>query len=135
MALFGKLKNITAGLFGGFTEADEAFFDELEEALILSDAGVECAVEAVDRLRKVVRRDKMQDPEEIRWTLRVILEEMMSVGDPALDLSTAPSIVLFIGVNGVGKTTTIGKLAYTLKREGKRVLLCAADTFRAAAAD
>ena len=135
MALFGKLKNITAGLFGGFTEADEAFFDELEEALILSDAGVDCATEAVDRLRKMVKKESMKDPEEIKWGLRVILEEMMSVGDPALNLSTRPSVVLFIGVNGVGKTTSIGKLAYTLKREGKRVLLCAADTFRAAAAD
>ena len=135
MALFGKLKNITAGLFGGFTEADEAFFDELEEALILSDAGVDCSTEAVDRLRKMVKKESMKDPEEIKWGLRVILEEMMSVGDPALNLSTRPSVVLFIGVNGVGKTTSIGKLAYTLKREGKRVLLCAADTFRAAAAD
>ena len=135
MGLMGKLKNITAGLFGGFTEADEAFFDELEEALILSDLGMDTAVGAVDALRAMVKKEGMKDPEEIRWALRIILEERLSVGDPALHLTTQPSVVLFTGVNGVGKTTTIGKLGYALRRQGKKVLFCAADTFRAAAAD
>ena len=135
MALLDKIRNVTAGLFGGFTEADEAFFEELEEALILADLGMDTSVEAVEALRKMVKKEKMTDPDEIRWGLRIVLEERMAVGDPALDLSTRPSVLLFTGVNGVGKTTSIGKLAYRLRREGKKVLLCAADTFRAAAAD
>lgn len=135
MPIFGRLKRITAPLFGGFTEADEAFFEDLEETLILADLGMETSVAAVEDLRKLVKKEKMKDPEEIRWGLRIILEEKISVGDTALNLSTKPSVVLFTGVNGVGKTTSIGKLGYQLRRQGKKVLLCAADTFRAAAAD
>ena len=136
MGCFDKLKKMTGGLFGsGFTEPDEAFYEELEESLILADTGMDTAVEAVEALRQLVKRDKMKDREEVRWALRVILEEKMSVGDPALNLSTQPSIVLFTGVNGVGKTTSIGKLGYQLRQDGKRVLLCAADTFRAAAGE
>jgi len=135
MGFFSKIKNITTSLFGGFTEADEAFFDELEETLILADLGVGTAGEAVEQLRGRVRKEKLRDPQEIRGALREILVDMMTVGDTALDLSGSPSVVLVIGVNGVGKTTSIGKLAHQLKSEGKRVLLCAADTFRAAAAD
>ena len=135
MGFFDKLKKITTNLFSGFTEADEAFFEELEETLILADLGMNTALEAVDQLRQRVRKEKLRDQEEVKAALREILAEMISVGDTALDLSTTPSVVLFIGVNGVGKTTSIGKLAHQLKGEGKRVLLCAADTFRAAAAD
>ncbi len=135
MGFFDKLKNITANLFGGFTEADEAFFEELEETLILADMGVEIASGAVEKLRTRCRKEKLQDQEAVRAALRDILVEEMAAGDTALDLSTAPSVALFIGVNGVGKTTSIGKLGYRLKSEGKRVLFCAADTFRAAAAD
>jgi signal recognition particle-docking protein FtsY len=135
MGLFGKLKTITTNLFGGFTEADEAFFDELEETLILADTGMDTAAEAVEQLRTRVRRDKLKSQDEVRDALRDILAEMVSVGDAGLDLSTVPSVVLVIGVNGVGKTTSIGKLGAQLKSEGKRVLFCAADTFRAAAAD
>ena len=135
MGFFDKLKKITTNLFSGFTEADEAFFEELEETLILADLGMDTALDAVEQLRARVRREKLQDQEEVKAALRDILAEEMAVGDTALDLSTKPSVVLFIGVNGVGKTTSIGKLAHQLKSEGKRVLLCAADTFRAAAAD
>ena len=135
MGLFDSLKKITGGVFGGFTQADESFFEELEEALILADTGTDTAMEAVEELRRMVKKENMRDPEEIRWGLRLILEEKMSVGSPELNLSTTPSVILFIGVNGTGKTTSIGKLAYLLRRQGKRVLLCAADTFRAAAAD
>ena len=135
MGFFDKLKKITTNLFGGFTEADEAFFEELEETLILADMGVDTATEAVEQLRQRVRKEKLQGQEEVRGALRDILVEMMEVGDTALDLSGAPAVVLFIGVNGVGKTTSIGKIGNQLKKEGKRVLFCAADTFRAAAAD
>ncbi len=135
MGFFDKLKKITTNLFGGFTEADEAFFEELEETLILADLGMDTALEAVEKLRTKVRKEKLHDQEEVKAALRDVLVEMMDVGDTALDTSTQPSVVLFIGVNGVGKTTSIGKLGSQLKSEGKRVLFCAADTFRAAAAD
>ena len=135
MGFFDKLKKITTNLFGGFTEADEAFFEELEESLILADLGMDTALEAVEQLRQRVRKEKLRDQEEVKAALRDILVEMMDVGDTTLDTSTQPSVVLFIGVNGVGKTTSIGKLGNQLKSEGKRVLFCAADTFRAAAAD
>ena len=135
MGFFDKLKKITTNIFSGFTEADEAFFDELEETLILADMGVDTATEAVEQLRQRVRKEKLHGQEEVRSALRDILVEEINVGDTALDLSTQPSVVLFIGVNGVGKTTSIGKIGNQLKKEGKRVLFCAADTFRAAAAD
>lgn len=135
MGFFDKLKKITTNLFSSFTEADEAFFEELEETLILADLGMDTALEAVEKLRARVRKEKLRDQEEVRAALRDILVEEISVEDTALDLSTTPSVVLFIGVNGVGKTTSIGKLGYQLKKQGKRVLFCAADTFRAAAAD
>ena len=135
MGFFDKLKKITTNLFGGFTEADEAFFEELEETLILADLGMNTALEAVEQLRQRVRREKLEDQESVRAALRDILVEQITVEDTGLDLSTRPSVVLFIGVNGVGKTTSIGKLGNQLKSEGKRVLFCAADTFRAAAAD
>ena len=135
MGFFDKLKKITANLFSGFTEADEAFFEELEETLILADLGMDTALDAVEKLRTRVRKEKLRDQEEVRAALRDILVEEISVENTALDLSTTPSVVLFIGVNGVGKTTSIGKLGHQLKGEGKRVLFCAADTFRAAAAD
>lgn len=135
MGFFSKIKTITGGLFGGFTEADEAFFEELEEALILADLGVDTATDAVEKLRVRVKKEHLRDQEAVRGALREILAAEMGVGDTALDLSTQPSVVLVIGVNGVGKTTSIGKLGHQLQAAGKRVLFCAADTFRAAAAD
>nr|WP_326127031.1 signal recognition particle-docking protein FtsY [uncultured Oscillibacter sp.] len=135
MGFFDKLKKITTNLFSTFTEADEAFFEELEETLILADLGVETAAEAVERLRETVRREKLQDQEAVRSALRRVLVELLDAGTTELNVSTTPSVMLFIGVNGVGKTTSIGKVAHLLKQGGKRCLLCAADTFRAAAAD
>ena len=135
MGFFDKLKKITANLFSSFSEADEEFFEELEETLILADLGLDTAVDAVEKLRKRVKKEGLRDQEEVRTALREILMEEMSVSDTSLDLSTKPSVILFIGVNGVGKTTSIGKLGYQLKKEGKKVLFCAGDTFRAAAAD
>ena len=118
-----------------FDKLDDEFYDQLEEALILADVGVDSATDAVARLRKRVKERLLTRADEVKDALRAILTEKLEVGDAALDLSTTPSIVLFIGVNGVGKTTSIGKLAAQLKAEGKKVLLCAGDTFRAAAAD
>ena len=118
-----------------FDKLDDEFYDQLEEALILADMGVESATDAVAKLRKKVKERLLTRADEVKDALRAILAEKLEVGDAALNLSTTPSIVLFIGVNGVGKTTSIGKLAAQLKAEGKNVLLCAGDTFRAAAAD
>ena len=118
-----------------FDKLDDEFYDQLEEALILADVGVDSATDAVAKLRKRVKERLLTRADEVKDALRAILTEKLEVGDAALDLSTTPSIVLFIGVNGVGKTTSIGKLATQLKAEGKKVLLCAGDTFRAAAAD
>ena len=123
------------GIFSDFAVADDEFFDELEESLILADLGVETASKAVEALRERVDFRHLEATEEIRAALRDILTEMLDVGDTDLNIGTTPSMVLVIGVNGVGKTTTIGKLANQLKSEGKQVLLCAGDTFRAAAAD
>ena len=136
MGLWQKLKKLSvANLFSSISEADEAFFEELEEALILADVGVSTAAEAVERLRKRMKQERISGQESVKETLREILAELLTVEDSGLHLSTRPSVVLVIGVNGVGKTTSIGKLAHRLMGEGKRVLLCAADTFRAAAAD
>ena len=137
MGFWEKLKKIYMGdVFGSaISEADEAFFDDLEEMLILADVGMTASTEAVQELRQRMIEDKISGPEPVKACLREILAEKLSVGDFALDLSTRPSVVLVVGVNGVGKTTSIGKLANSLRLEGKRVLLCAGDTFRAAAAD
>ena len=120
-------------LFAG--ELNDDFYDELEETLILGDMGVETTMKAVEELRRRVKAEKIKDMEGARACLRRVLTDMLQVGEPELRLDTAPSVALFIGVNGVGKTTTIGKLAARMKGEGRRVLMAAADTFRAAAAD
>ncbi len=130
-----KTRNALSGLFAGEYEVDDEFYEELEERLILADLGVELASRAVEELRTVAYDKMYTTPTKVRGGLADILTETLNVGDPELKLSTRPSVILVIGVNGVGKTTTIGKLANQLAGEGKRVLLCAADTFRAAAAD
>ena len=122
-------------MFTGFSEIDDDFYDELEEGLILADLGVETASKAVARLKKAVREQHLKQTEEARDALRDILTDMLNVGDTELNLSTHPSVILVIGVNGVGKTTTIGKIARQQVDAGKKVLLVAGDTFRAAAAD
>ena len=134
MGLFGKIKN---AWFNSITweMIDEDFYDQLEESLILADLGMDNAVSAVEELRKVVYNNRLQSGDEVKAALRKILAEKLTVGDTALTLTPGPAVVLFIGVNGVGKTTSIGKMAAQLKAQGKKVLLCAGDTFRAAAAD
>ena len=117
------------------SEIDDDFYDDLEESLILADLGVDTAVKATDRLRKTIREQHIKSTDEAKTALKQILVEMLQVGSNELKLSTKPSVVLVIGVNGVGKTTTIGKIATQLVKEGKKVLLVAGDTFRAAAAD
>lgn len=133
MGLFNKIKKLN--IFSGLFSVDEDFFEELEESLILSDMGMETTLEAVETLRERVKERKIKEPEEVKACLREILVEMLAVGEPGLDLSGKPAVILMIGVNGVGKTTTIGKLSARMKGEGRRVLMAAADTFRAAAAD
>ena len=137
MGLWQKLKKLYMGdVFGAaISEADEAFFEDLEERLILADIGMETAGEVTKELRTRMIEDKISGQEPVKACLREILAERLAIGDQALHLETRPSIILVIGVNGVGKTTSIGKLARRLSQEGKRVLLCAGDTFRAAAAD
>ena len=118
-----------------FDKLDDEFYEELEEALILADIGASTAADTVVQLRKRVSQKLLTRADEVKDALRDILAEKLDVGDTALRVDTQPSVVLIIGVNGVGKTTSIGKLAARLKSEGKKVLLCAGDTFRAAAAD
>ncbi len=134
MGIFAKIKKAWFDTIVWETIDDE-FYDELEDSLILADLGATVAHDAVKKLRDVVYQKSIQRGDDVKQALREILIEKLNVGDTALDLSTKPSVVLVIGVNGVGKTTSIGKIAHRLKGEGKRVLLCAADTFRAAAAD
>ena len=122
-------------LFSSFTGENEEFFDDLEETLILADAGVETAERAVVKLRARVKERGLRGGAEVQGALTEILAEALDTGALELRLETKPSVILMVGVNGVGKTTTIGKLAGKYTDEGKRVLLCAADTFRAAAAE
>ncbi len=146
MGFFDKIKaglsktrsamaNTLGSVFSGFSQIDDDFYDELEECLILADLGVDTALKAVQTLRKAVREQHLKTSEEAKEALKEILVQMLTVGDTALNLQTKPAVVLVIGVNGVGKTTTIGKLASRLTGEGKKVMLVAGDTFRAAAAD
>ena len=129
------LSNTLGNVFSGFSQLDDDFYDELEESLILADLGVETATKATARLRKVAKEQHIKTPEEAKGALKDILVDMLNVGDTALNISTKPAVILVIGVNGVGKTTTIGKIATQLVNQGKKVLLVAGDTFRAAAAD
>ncbi len=122
-------------MIADFTEENEEIYDTLEEMLILSDAGMETTEEIIEKLREQVRLRGCRGEAQLRETLTEILTDAMEAGDTALKLDTRPSVILVTGVNGVGKTTTIGKLAARLTQEGKNVLLCAGDTFRAAAAE
>ncbi len=129
------LDSTLGSVFSGFSEIDDDFYDELEECLILADLGVDTALKATGLLRKAVKEQHIKTTEEAKTALKQILVDMLSVGQTSLNLDTKPSVILVIGVNGVGKTTTIGKIAAQLTRQGKNVLLVAGDTFRAAAAD
>ena len=128
------LENTLTNVFTA-SEIDDDFYDELEESLILADLGVDTAVKAADLLRKAVKEQHIKTADEAKTALKQILSQMVNVGAAELNLQTSPSVVLVIGVNGVGKTTTIGKIATHLVKQGKSVMLVAGDTFRAAAAD
>ena len=131
-------KNLDAqltGIFASYTPGDEEFFEDLEESLILADTGVETTERAIHELRRAIELKKLRTGTEVKQEFVRILTKILKVQDTMLLLTTQPSVVLVVGVNGVGKTTTIGKLAAQLKREGSKVLLSAGDTFRAAAAD
>ena len=130
-----KTRRQMGGVFAEFTGENEEFYDELEEALIVADSGADTAFKAVSALREKVRDEGLIGKAEIRGALVDILTELLSVGSFELKLDTKPSVILMVGVNGVGKTTTIGKLAAKYTAEGKKVLLAAGDTFRAAAAE
>ena len=145
MGLFSKiasgLRKTKDFLFGGiqrvlnsFTVIDEDLFDQLEEQMIMSDIGVETSEEICDRLRKKIKERGITDPKEIMGLIHEVISEIMG-DDTGLDLSVSPAVIMVIGVNGAGKTTTIGKLCHQFKQEGKKVLVAAADTFRAAAID
>ena len=145
MGFLGKIKeglkktrdsiaNGVNGIINSFTKIDEELFEQLEETLVMSDIGVETSVEICERLRKRIKETGITDPAEIKNLMKEIIVDMLGE-DEGLRLETKPSVILVIGVNGVGKTTTIGKLSLQLKNSGKRVVLGAADTFRAAAID
>ena len=146
MILMGLFDKIKAGLtktrsnfldsvnsvISSFTKIDDDLIEELEETLIMSDIGYECSEKICELLKEKIKENRVTDPAEIKSLLKGIISDMIS-GDPSLHLDTKPSVIMVIGVNGVGKTTTIGKMASYLKAEGKSVMLAAADTFRAAA--
>lgn len=145
MGLLGKIKeglnktrasisNGVNSILNSFTRIDEELFEELEETLVMADVGVATSSEICDRLRKRIKETGVTDPKEIKGMMKEIIAEMLGENE-GLSLNTRPSVILVIGVNGVGKTTSIGKIAAQLKHEGKKVVLGAADTFRAAAID
>ena len=146
MGLFSKLKegltktrdNIVSGIdsvFSGFSSIDDDFYEELEETMIMGDMGVRATEEIIEELKQKVKENKVKDPQACRQLLIDTIREKMDLGENAYEFENRKSIVMLIGVNGVGKTTSIGKLADQLKAEGKKVVLAAADTFRAAAID
>ena len=126
-----KINNV----FKSFRKVDEDFLDELEEILIMSDIGVDTSVEIINRLRDRIKKEKLQDEEDVKKALREEMQKILDVTDISLHLNTRPSVILVVGVNGVGKTTSIGKIANRLAKDGKKVVVAAADTFRAAAVE
>ena len=126
-----KINNV----FSNFRKVDEDFLEELEEALILSDIGIETSQKIIGKLREKIKRQKIEENEEVKNALRQIMQEILDIDEPKLNLQTKPSVILVVGVNGVGKTTSIGKIAAKLTKQGKKVVIAAADTFRAAAVE
>ena len=122
-------------VFANFRKVDEDLLDELEEALIMSDIGIDTSTKIINELRIRIKKENIQDEEAVRRVLKEEMIKLLDVGDTALDLATVPSVILVVGVNGVGKTTSIGKIANNLKKSGKKVVIAAADTFRAAAVE
>lgn len=126
-----KINNV----FKNFRKVDEDLLEELEEALIMSDVGMETSMKIIENLRDKIKTDKIEDADLVKQALREQIEEILDSVDSDLKLETKPSVILFVGVNGVGKTTSIGKIANNLRKEGKKVIVAAADTFRAAAVE
>ena len=126
-----KINNV----FKNFRKVDEDLLEELEEALIMSDVGMETSVKIIDNLRDKIKTEKIEDADLVKQALREQMQEILDSVDSDLKLETKPSVILFVGVNGVGKTTSIGKIANNLRKEGKKVIVAAADTFRAAAVE
>ena len=122
-------------IFSSFRKVDEEFLDELEEILIMSDIGMETSTKMINALRERIKKEKLQDEEDVKQALREEMQKILDVTDVNLHLETKPSVILVIGVNGVGKTTSIGKIANRLAKDGKKVVVAAADTFRAAAVE
>lgn len=146
MGFFDKLKNGLGktkqnindkinNVFANFRKVDEELLDELEEALIMSDIGIETSTKIISELRNRIKKENIQDEEAIKTALREEMVKLLDVGETKLDLSTSPAVILVVGVNGVGKTTSIGKIANNLRKSGKKVVIAAADTFRAAAVE
>ena len=146
MSFFDKLKtglsktknNIDEkmnGVFSTFRKVDEDLLEELEEVLIMSDIGVDTSTAMIGRLRKTIKLENIKETEEVKIALKKIMKETLEEQSSELHLSTKPSVILVIGVNGVGKTTSIGKIANRLKKDNKQIVLAAADTFRAAAVE
>ena len=122
-------------VFSAFRKVDEELLEELEETLIMSDIGMETSVEIIDKLRQKIKKENIKEAEEVKKALKSIIQDIMDENDKSLTLNTKPSVLLVIGVNGVGKTTSIGKIANSLKKQNKNVIMAAADTFRAAAVE
>ena len=126
-----KINNV----FSNFRKVDEEFLEELEEALIMADIGVDTSVEIISNLRKRIKKEKIEDEEDVKNALREEMKKILDMPNKELKLNTKPSVILVVGVNGVGKTTSIGKIANRLAKDGKKVVVAAADTFRAAAVE
>ena len=126
-----KINNV----FSNFRKVDEELLEELEEALIMSDVGVETSTKIISNLRDRIKKEKIEDEQDVRQALREEIKKILDEVDNSLKLETTPAVILIVGVNGVGKTTSIGKIANRLKQDGKKVVVAAADTFRAAAVE
>lgn len=135
----GKTKNSIDekinNVFSVFRKVDEELLEELEEVLVMSDIGMETSVKIIDELRLKIKKEKIEDEEAVKKALKEIMADILNIAEPKLNLETKPSVILVVGVNGVGKTTSIGKIANNLVKEGKKVVVAAADTFRAAAVE